>query len=66
MVLLQRKLYFSKDPVGPTFSRGGGIQKLISIETHITYDFPGGLWTPIPPLDPHMVSSSDNSTSLQV
>ena len=25
MVLLQRKLYFSKDPEGgPTFSRGGG------------------------------------------
>ena len=24
MVLLQRKLYFSKDPGGPTFSRGGG------------------------------------------
>ena len=24
MVLLQRKLYFPKDPEGPTFSRGGG------------------------------------------
>ena len=24
MVLLQRKLYFSKDRGGPTFSRGGG------------------------------------------
>ena len=24
MVLLQRKLYFSKDPEGPSFSRGGG------------------------------------------
>ena len=53
MVLLQRKLYFSKDPEGvPTFSRGsklfpgggggGGVQMLISIETHITCDFPGG------------------------
>ena len=51
MVLLQRKLYFSKDPEGvqhlpggwggdPTFSRGAQI--LISIETHITCDFPGG------------------------
>ena len=47
MVLLQRKL--CKDPTfsmgggGPTFSRGGGgVQMLISIETHITCDFPGG------------------------
>ena len=60
MVLLQRKLYFSRIQresnifkVVPTFSRG--VQMLISIETHITYDFPGGIWTvPIPPLDPHM------------
>ena len=49
MVLLQRKLYFSKDPEGvqhfqggvQLFSRGGrGVQMLISIETHITCDFP--------------------------
>ena len=32
---------------GPTFSRGGG--GLISIETHITCDFPGGVRTPYPP-----------------
>ena len=46
---------------GPTFSRGG-VQLLISIETHftITCDFPGGGGgsgppTPYPyPLDPHM------------
>ena len=52
---------------GPTFSRGratfsmgggggrgggGGVQWVISIETHITCDFPGG--PHIPPLDPHM------------
>ena len=49
MVLLQRNIYFSKDPEGvqyfpggPTYSRGGGVQMLISIETHITCDFPGG------------------------
>ena len=66
MVLLQRKLNFSKDPEGvqhfpggrgvPTFSRGGGVQMLISIETYITCDFPeGGMSGPsIPPLDPHM------------
>ena len=46
---------FSKGGSGPTFSRGGGgVQVLISIETHITCDFPGGLGYPIPPLDPHM------------
>ena len=55
MVLFQRKLYFSKDPEwvqhfpgGPTFSRG--FQMLISIETHIPCDFPGGgVRTPYPP-----------------
>ena len=33
---------------------GGGVQLLISIETHITCDFPGGSGSPIPPLNPHM------------
>ena len=52
MILLQRKLYFSKDPErvqhfpgvggggGPTFSRG---------KMHITCDFPGEVQTPYPP-----------------
>ena len=48
MILLQSKLYFPNDQEGvqhfpggaPTFSRR--VQKLISIETHITCDFPGG------------------------
>ena len=36
---------------GPTFSRGGGgSNSLFPIETHITFDFPGGVWTPCPPL----------------
>ena len=49
---------------GPLFSRGGGglsnffqggVQMLISFETHIrTCYFPGGVRTPYPPLDPHM------------
>ena len=58
MVLLQR---------GPTFSRGGGVptsssggvQMLISIETHIICDFPGGgSGSPTPPLDLHMGSTN--------
>ena len=40
---------------GGNFFPGGGVQMLISIETHITYNFPGGFRPPIPPLDPHMV-----------
>ena len=51
---------------GPLFSRGGGgwsnffqgggVQMLISLETHVrTCYFPGGRFrTPYPPLDPHM------------
>ena len=55
MVLLQKKIYFSKDRGGPTFlGRGGGsrVQVLISIETHMTCDFPGGggVQTPYHPL----------------
>ena len=68
MVLLLRKLflYFKKDPEGVHYfpglgvsnflHGGGGVQMLISIETHIrTCYFPGGsIRTPYPPLDPHM------------
>ena len=58
MVLLQRKLYFSKDPEGVQHFPGGGgsnffpggVQMPISIETHITSDFPGGSGPRIPPL----------------
>ena len=55
MVLLHRKQFFSKDPrEGPTFSRGGptflrGVQTLISLETHITCDFPVGGPDPLSP-----------------
>ena len=44
MVLLQRKLYFSKDPEGVQHFPGGrgGVQILISIEPYITCDLPGG------------------------
>ena len=67
MVLLLRKLYlyFTKNPEGvhyfpgkgvPNFFQGGGVQMLISLETHVrTCYFPGGgVGTPYPPLDPHM------------
>ena len=70
MVLLLRKLYlyFTKDPEGvhyfpggggcQTFSRGGGAQMLISLETHIRTCYfqggGGGVRTPYLPLDPHM------------
>ena len=42
-------------PGGSNFIQGGGVQLLISIETHITItcDFPGGSG-PLSPLDPHM------------
>ena len=58
MVLLQRKRYFPRIQRGsagggPTFSRG--VQMLISIETHLHCDFPGGgSGPPISSLDPHM------------
>ena len=63
MVLLLRKLYlyFTKDPEGVHYFQGGGgevsnffcrggggVQMLISIETHIrTCYFPGGVRTPL-------------------
>ena len=51
MDLLQRKLYYSKGSsfFGGGGGGGGGVQMLISIEPHITCDFPGGgVRTPIP------------------
>ena len=41
MVLLQRKLYFSKDPEGIQHFPGG-VKMLISIETNITWREGGG------------------------
>ena len=40
--------------VGIQFFPGGGVLIIVSKETHITCDFPGGSGPPIPPLDPHM------------
>ena len=64
MVLLLKKLnlYFTKDPEAvhyfpwggggcPIFTRGGGVQMLIFIETHIcSCYFPGGVSGPPIPL----------------
>ena len=59
MVLLQRRQYCSKDPERVQYFPGGsncflgggggrgGVQMLISIETHMTCDFPG-VRTPYP------------------
>ena len=54
MVLLQKKLSKHFPGGSPAFSGGGGgggVQMLISIEAHITCDFPagGGVRTPYPP-----------------
>ena len=52
MVISKKTIIFQGFRGGPTFSRG--VQMLISIESHRTCDFPGGLPSPYPPLDPHM------------
>ena len=64
MVLLLRKLYFSKDPEGAQQFPGGGgatfssgVQMLISIETHITCDSTGGPDPLFPSLGLHMCAS---------
>ena len=54
MVLLQR------GEEGSNFFRGLGVSKF----THITCNFPGGVRTPEPPLDPH-VGSPDATVCLQ-
>ena len=49
MILLQRKLYFSKDPErGSNIFRGGGGPTFSRGKMHITCDFPGGVQTPFP------------------
>ena len=50
--------FFKGGGVGPTFPGGGGVTMLISIKTHITCDFPEGVLTPCPPLDPRMFEQS--------
>ena len=57
MVYFKEKYNFTRFPggVGPTYSRGGGgggglgVQILI-LETHRTFDFPGGGADPLSPL----------------
>ena len=46
---------FSRGGGVSNFFQGGGVQMLISLETHVcTCYFRGGVRTPYPPLDPHM------------
>ena len=53
---ITEKTTFEGSRGGPTFSRGGGgVQMLISIETHMTCDFPGGVRTPYPPSGRHLI-----------
>ena len=40
--------HFSRFQRGSNIFQGGGSNCLFSIETHITCDFPGGVWTPSP------------------
>ena len=65
-----KTILFQGSREGPTFSigvhifqggGGGGGQMLISIETHVTCDFPGGRTPYPPPLDPHL---TDNVKSI--
>ena len=73
MVLLQRKLYFS-DPEGVQhFPVGAGIQILISIEPHITCNFPGGggeggpdHMSPYRSAQKHRGSNTDRNRSLNM
>ena len=58
-VNIEKTILFQGSRGGPTFSRwgggiqlfpgGGGVQMLISIEAHITCDFPGGVRAQYPP-----------------
>ena len=58
--LIQREISFFKVPEGVQIfpgGAGGGGNCLLSIETQITCDFPGGSGPPGPsPLDPHLAA----------
>ena len=70
MVLLQRKHTFLRIQSwsnifpggggGSNILEGGGVQLLSSMETHITCDFPGRVWTPFPSGSAH---GTDTCTS---
>ena len=64
----QRGSTFARGGGSNFFQGGGGVKMLISIEIHITCDFPGGgSEPPIPPLDPHMqleIHSPENTNKI--
>ena len=78
MAISMKTIIFQGFREGQTFARwvqlfpggggGRGVKMLISIETHITCDFPGGgVRTPILPLDPHMqleIHSAENTNKI--
>ena len=56
-------VYFKENYNFTRFRGGGGVQpigggglgvQMLILETHRTFDFPGGVRTLYPPLDPHM------------
>ena len=59
--ITEKTILFQGSRGGPAFFNifhggGGGVQMIVSIETHITCDFPGRVWTPYPPSgSPHDV-----------
>ena len=50
---IQKIYHFSRFQRGSNIFQGGS-NCLFPIETHVTCDFPGGVRTPSPPLDPHL------------
>ena len=61
MVISKKTIIFQSFSGGPTFARGGGgVQMLISIETHITCDFPG-VRTPYSPFGSALATRNTQS-----
>ena len=72
MVNFKENYHFSKFQRGSNFFQwggggGGGSNCLFPIETQITCDFPGGgVRTPCPPLDPHLLSRRNTRKSFRI
>ena len=65
MVNFEENCHFSRFQRGPTFSRGGGGSNFsFPIETHITCDFRGVVWTPCPPPPPSGSAFAENVNTI--